>query len=348
MTLMPGGSGSLSMEIGLESHLPEEYTVGWICALSTELKAAQVMLDKRHPPLESVNRSDGNNYVLGRIGKHNVVMACLPEYGTVAAAKAATMMDFAFPSLRFGLTVGIGGGIPSEDKDIRLGDIVVSDPTGQGGGVIQYDLGRMEYDGFKRLGSLNKPPMLLRTAMKRLEGTYHLGKEISNLVTQAFTPFPEWADEFKYPGAKSDRLFKAEYKHINNNPNCYGCAKSKANIVGRSKRKYPTHPRVHYGNIASGNSVMKDALVRDHLANRDNVICFEMEAAGLMDNFPCFIIRGVSDYADSHKNWQRQPYAAAIAAAYAKRLLLEIPPQAIERLGPIRSLLLQVPCHGTR
>jgi hypothetical protein len=51
-----------------------------------------------------------------------------------------------------------------------------------------------------------------------------------------------------------------------------------------------------------------------------------MEAAGLMDDFPCLVIRGVCDYADSHKNDVWHGYAAATAAAYAKEFLSIIPP----------------------
>jgi hypothetical protein len=64
------------------------------------------------------------------------------------------------------------------------------------------------------------------------------------------------------------------------------------------------------------------------MSNLD-VTCFEMEAAGLMDNFPCLVIRGICDYADSHKNKKWQSYSAARAAAYAKAVLLLIAPQAV-------------------
>ena len=60
------------------------------------------------------------------------------------------------------------------------------------------------------------------------------------------------------------------------------------------------------------------------------VLCVEMEAAGLMDDFPCLVIRGICDYADSHKNKRWQPYAAATAAAYAKELLSTIPAHVVE------------------
>jgi hypothetical protein len=75
---------------------------------------------------------------------------------------------------------------------------------------------------------------------------------------------------------------------------------------------------VHYGPIASGNQVIRDALTRDSLAKELGILCFEMEAAGLA-NFPFLSIRGICDYADSHKNKRWQGYSAATAAAYAKK-----------------------------
>jgi nucleoside phosphorylase len=82
---------------------------------------------------------------------------------------------------------------------------------------------------------------------------------------------------------------------------------------------------IHYGLIASANIVIKDAVNRDELRDELGALCFEMEAAGLIDDFPCLVIRGICDYAGSHKNDRWQPYAAAVAAAYAKELLSIIP-----------------------
>jgi nucleoside phosphorylase len=67
--------------------------------------------------------------------------------------------------------------------------------------------------------------------------------------------------------------------------------------------------------------MMKHGMTRDKIAHELGILCFEMEAAGLMDHFPCLVIRGICDYCDSHKNKQWQEYAAATAAAYAKKLL---------------------------
>jgi nucleoside phosphorylase len=95
--------------------------------------------------------------------------------------------------------------------------------------------------------------------------------------------------------------------------------------------------RVHYGLIASGNQVVKDAEFRDEI-NKDlggNVLCFAMEAAGLMNDFPCLVIRGICDYADSHKNKDWQEHAAAVAAAFTKELLSVVPAQEVEQMPAI-------------
>ncbi|KAJ5908748.1 hypothetical protein N7495_001430 [Penicillium taxi] len=153
----------------------DDYTVGWVCALPLEMAAAKLMLDVIHPSLPSLP-TDQNNYMLGNIGEHNIVIACLPggAYGTISAATVAMQLLSSFHSIRFGLMVGIGGGVPSSTADIRLGDIVVSQPRDTSGGVIQYDLGTMLHNGgFQRTGMLNRPPKVLLTALATLQA-HHL------------------------------------------------------------------------------------------------------------------------------------------------------------------------------
>src|SRR5467141_5086548 len=142
-----------------------DYTVAWVCALPSEMAAAKSMLDEIHPNLPT-SSNDQNTYILGTIDAHNVVIACLPSgvYGTTSAAIVANQMRFTFPAIRFGLMVGIGGGVPTKEADIRLGDVVVSKPTGEFGGVVQYDCGKtIEGGRFKRTSILNKPPQVLLT-----------------------------------------------------------------------------------------------------------------------------------------------------------------------------------------
>jgi len=114
----------------------EDYTVGWICALSRESVGAQLFPDDHYADgPEYASQKDNNSYTLGMMGQHNVVIAVLPEgeYGTATAASVARDMVHTFPSVRVGLMVGIGGGAPTEDNEICLGDVVVSLSYGRNG-----------------------------------------------------------------------------------------------------------------------------------------------------------------------------------------------------------------------
>jgi nucleoside phosphorylase len=301
-------------------HLSRDhYTVGWVCALPIELAAAQAMLDDQHGDLPQ-NSDDANTYTLGRIGVHNVVLACLPagQTGTNSAAAVAMQMKSTFRAIRFGLMVGIGGGVPNAEADIRLGDIVVSQPGKGHGGVVQYDFGKSTPSGIERTGFLNAPPRILLTAVSKLRANHDLGK--SDLLVH-ISKLGKLA-KFSRDQAGDDVLFEAAYNHVGRS-NCTSCDNAKK--LRRKARTVDT-PEIHYGTIASGNQVMRDGATRDQISSElGEVLCFEMEAAALMNSFPCLVIRGICDYADSHKNKRWQPYAAGTAAAYAKELLLVIP-----------------------
>jgi nucleoside phosphorylase len=297
----------------------EDYQIGIICALATEKAAMVAMLDEAHSKLKKQN-GDENEYTLGRIGVHNVVIACLPAgfMGNGPAAIVANNMQRSFP-IKFGLMVGVGGGVWSKKDDIRLGDIVVSQPTGAHGGVVQWDFGKTgEGGGFQRTGSLDKPPPVLLHALQELR-TFDLtdGVDIEGSLSFMVQNKPRMVQTYRYQGADHDQLFDAKYDH-EGDETCDGCDPKL--VVQRLAREDST-PRIHYGNIASGNKVMKHGTTRDKIAKEEGVICFEIEAAGLMDNFRCLVIRGICDYADSHKNKIWQPYAAATAAAFARVLL---------------------------
>ena len=322
------------------------FTVGWICALPLEMAAAKAMLDESYgdEPVESQHERDDNSYHLGRVGGHNVVIACLPmgRYGLVSAAKVATQMLFTFPAVRVGLMVGIGGGIPSKNRDVRLGDVVVSRPEGTTGGVVQYDLGKMEADGkFEVKGMLNKPPAVLLNAMARLESEHEFnGTEIPELLKKALQKARAvgFKTKFAYQGPENDILFEFDYEHVLDEETCDECDHERT--VKRSDEINRTEcPVIHYGIIASGNQVIKHGRTREAVVDKFKAICFEMEAAGLMDSFPCVVIRGICDYSDSHKNDRWQRYAALTAAAYTKELLSMIPPRAVENTQPAVSLI---------
>jgi nucleoside phosphorylase len=169
---------------------PDSYTVGWICAISTEYVAAKAFLDERHEGPKYISSNDNNNYTLGKVGRHNVIIAILPEgeYGISSAAGIARDMLHSFPNVRIGLMVGIGSGAPSPKHDICLGDIVVSAPCNGKGGVFQYDFGKTIQDqSFQSIRFLNQSPTVLQTAVSGLKAHYeikghHLEKAINNVL----------------------------------------------------------------------------------------------------------------------------------------------------------------------
>ncbi|KAL0937045.1 uncharacterized protein CTRU02_209261 [Colletotrichum truncatum] len=326
-----------------------KYTVGWICALPTEFDAAQAFLDEEHDDQPAVAQNDNNNYALGRIGNHNVVIAVLPdgEYGTSAAAAVARDMLHSFPNVRIGLMVGIGGGAPTK-HDIRLGDVVVSSRDGGKGGVFQYDFGKAIQNQdipFEHTDFLDQPPTVLRTAVSALKSRYkRKGHQLNTAIDKALDRWPRLREEYSRPPLESDRLYRSEIIHPNSPEGCDAiCGDDPTYLVGRNKRgEHSDDPAIHYGLIASANQLMKDASIRDKLATEKGVLCFEMEAAGLMNHFPCLVIRGICDYSDSHKNKQWQGFAAMTAAAYATDLLRQIPPNKVEaerRIADVLSLL---------
>jgi hypothetical protein len=146
---------------------------------------------------------------------------------------------------------------------------------------------------------------------------------IPKYLREMLESFPVMAESFQYEGAEHDLLFEANYEHNNGNQkDCACCDKSR--LVVREQRR-TTDPVIHYGLIGSANQVVRNSALREKLRRELSVLCVEMEAAGLMNNFPCLVIRGICDYADTHKNKRWQPYAAATAAASAKELLQLIP-----------------------
>ncbi|KAF2678991.1 purine and uridine phosphorylase [Lentithecium fluviatile CBS 122367] len=328
-----------SIMAGFYKHInwnPEVYTIGWICAIGTEYVAAQSFLDEKHNGPQYLSPHDNNQYILGRMGKHYIVIAVMPdgEYGTSSAASVARDMLRSFPNIRVGLMVGIGGGAPSPKHDIRLGDIVVSAPRGGNGGVFQYDFGKTIQDQrFQSAGFLNQSPPVLRMAVIGLQAQYETeGHQLEKVINSILDKKPRLRKKYSRPDPSSDRLYQSTFIHPNKEPDCATvCSNDPSSLIQRPERtEDEDNPTIHYGLIASGNQVMKDASIRDALAREKDVLCFEMEAAGLMNHFPCLVVRGICDYSDSHKNKEWQGYAAMAAAVYTKDLLYRIPASRVE------------------
>ncbi|KAK6342291.1 hypothetical protein TWF718_007694 [Orbilia javanica] len=350
-----------------------DYTVGWICALAKELVAAKVMLDKTHPPLSQLP-NDPNSYTFGSIGEHNIVIACLPETGTINAATSATWMASSFSNIRVTLMVGIGGGIPPK---VNIGDIVVSMPVDKYPGVVQYDFGKAETTGFRRTGALNKPRPALLAAIRNLQANHDIsGFDLQRYLGEVKERNPKLKPEYLYPPTEPEMpprqdekiapppsfllyiwkalcsifyflvgqwAFPPLHSESKNNRSAAGTALVLSSADGTIQRQHRVKSEVRYGLIASGDQVIKDAKFRDEVDRSLDyqVLCVEMEASGLMDNFGPLVIRGICDLANAEKHKAWQEYAAVIAAAYTKDLLMSLKSVEVQKEIPIRDILHQ-------
>lgn len=315
-----------------------DYTVAWISALSRE--SAAVILDRYHGEEEIPGGDDEAGYTFGEIGPHKVVVACLPIMGPTELARCVTALKHQYRRLRFVMLVGVAAGAPSQACDVRLGDVVVSMPGKKHGGIVQYDFGtkRQDCDHLDlRNASHGQPSHTLINAVHKLENQYKRSPGGSKALSQRLIQYtidvtegkPDLRDNYRRPVDVPDILFQSDYKHKSSRLSCeqQKCDLSKT-VQDRPQRQDPDLPLIHQGVIASGGTVFKDALERDWLAEHEEVICFEMEAAGLDQSLPWLVVRGICDYADSHKNKDWQNHAALIASAYAHELLLNVSAEA--------------------
>ncbi|KAE8334284.1 nucleoside phosphorylase domain-containing protein [Aspergillus arachidicola] len=236
-----------------------------------------------------------------------MVIACLPAAtaGKVSAATVAKDMIRCFPAVRFGLMLGIGGGAP----------YFGAQRNSNSRGVHAED----EYSDNSENDTEDIRDVRLGDVVISLHSKSSDAVRLLELVSE----HPGNATKFQYPGSRKDCLFKSTIIHTEGKRSCKNCrGPQDSNLVRRKDR--PDSPRLHYGTIGSADQVMKDTILRDRWTREESILCFEMEAAGLMDSFPCLVIRGICDYADSHTNKIWQPYSAATAASYARELLLVV------------------------
>ncbi len=305
----------------------DDYTVGWICPLEVELVAALEMLDETHPRL-SQPHTDHNAYTLGSIAGYNIVIASLPGTGNASAATVVAHMARTFQNVRYALLVGIGGGVPTttDNGHIRLGHVVVSKPTGTLSGAVQYDHGKAQAGQFERTGVIPPPPNVLLSAAQRLaaERARLSDDPVQSNVKRINTAI-HGLRRYTRPKQEHDALYAATYIHQTSAVPCDECGCDPTQRVNRAREDGEPDIVVHRGTIASGGLVVRDAVQRDGLAAASGALCFETEAAGALNDFSCLVIRGISDYCDSHKNDQWHGYAAAAAAAYARQLFFHMP-----------------------
>jgi len=325
-----------------------DFEIAVICALSLEAECVCDVLDKIWED-KKYGRAprDDNAYTLGVIGSHNVVLIHMPGMGTIRAAYAAANMKISFPNIKLALVVGICGGMPygTDGEEVLLGDVVISKA------LIQYDFGKQYPQGFKRktnvLDTLGPPSEKILALLAKLEVRQHM-RHLRNKTATFLQAIQQNSSQTKHPGVENDILYHSLYTHQHHLPvMCDECGKGsevcEAAVqrecedlgcesvmrVTRQRLVNPstTQPMIHLGIMGSGDTVMKSGSHRDALARNEGIVAVEMEGAGMWRHGPSIIIKGVYDYADSHKRkgWQR--YAAATAAACMKAFLMEWTPE---------------------
>jgi nucleoside phosphorylase len=305
----------------------DDYSVGWVCALPIEVEAAKATLDTIHDNLPpNRNLDDNNNYILGSLQGHNVVLAYpnFGEYSKTSVADVVTQLHASFKSVWFSLMVGIAGEVPDTKEDTRLGDVVVSKSTAGHPGVVQYDVNRERVeDQFIRGRTFNQPAPLLLTAMGKAETAAIFGEsKMRQYISEIVRKEPAI---FTHPGPEQDVLFEPNYDHTIIGSEENGCNYCNPDMVRPRQPRETQDPIVHYGLIASGHHLMRHGVTRDKLAHKQGILCFEMEATSLKDIAQYLVIRGICDYADSHNSKLWHAYAVVAAAAYAKEVLSFIP-----------------------
>ncbi|KAH6686371.1 hypothetical protein F5X68DRAFT_170313 [Plectosphaerella plurivora] len=308
----------------------DDFTIAIICALTIEADAVVALFDRYWDDDEEKGNAspydkapgDAASYSAGRIGRHNVVVVHMPRDGKARAASVATYCRMSWPGVKLALVVGICGAVPftASDDEIILGDVVISEA------VIQFDLGRrLPGQQFIRkdtlLDSPGRPSEEILGLLAKLKGVRDKKKPQTKMESYLAKLREDPDLKAAYPGVEHDALFAADYDHLKDGEACFaaGCS---GDLIKRDRLAIDKPgPSIHFGLIASGDTVMKSAGDRDSIAKKEGVIAFEMESAGLWGVFPCIVVKGVCDYADSHKakGWQR--YAAATAAACSKAFL---------------------------
>ncbi|GES60074.1 putative kinesin light chain [Aspergillus terreus] len=322
----------------------KDFTIAIICALLFEAEAVEALFDQTYDRLGryySKHPHDRNAYINGRIGNHNVVLCYMPEIGKASAASVASSLQISYPGVQLALVVGICAGAPKPPnrQEIYRGDVIIGDS------VVEYDFGKQYPGGFQRklglTGMIGRPNREIRALLVALkaENTYSV---FQNRVQQYLDAIQQTGDKWHRPQVV-DSLFRASYHHKHHaqpircscpeddvhGDICDDALEATCDDLGCDQRQVircrefgeAVKVSTHIGTVASADTVMKSAQHRDDIAKKEKVIGFETEGAGVWDNISCMVIRGVYDYADSHKSKSWQAYAAATGASAAKAFL---------------------------
>nr|XP_036576344.1 ankyrin repeat protein [Colletotrichum truncatum]KAF6783069.1 ankyrin repeat protein [Colletotrichum truncatum] len=339
----------------------EDFRIAVLCALPLEYNAATLAFDEfwdEDGDKFGRARGDPNTYTTGRIGKYNVVLALLPNMGGISAASAMASIRSSYTELKLAILVGICGGVPGvgTKTEILLGDVIISKTVVQYDfgrqhphkftrkDTIDDNLGRPNKDIRSLLASLETERSFDILQRRTSETLAQIQQEAAQAVRK------RKRTRYPYPGAAQDMLFNPNYIHRHRDEEGCGCDESwvcdtapdasckelecdVAHLLPRERLEtkkrleregdvsQAQEPQIFIGRVGSGNTVMRSGMHRDSIAKEHSLIAFEMEATGAWDEVPCIVVKGVCDYADSHKNKKWQTFAAATAASTMKALL---------------------------
>lgn len=335
-----------------------DFPIAIICALEVEYDAVSLLVEFSDEDDDRFSTAPGdkNIYKAARIGNVNIVLVHLWKKGTVPAAVATSHLRSSFPKLKLVFLVGVCGGVPTvANQEIVLSDVVISKS------VFEHDRGSQYPTGFQPSGGLLEPTQSVQNLLVTLKiNRCHnqlIAQAVSNLkLLQANAASQGQQSQYRYPGTVNDCLFEYNYHHRHQSAvahTCIECDESSGSTCRESRdisceelgcsddhavqrdrlqlNRYLEEQgltdearvfRVVFGRFASGDMVVKSGEHRDKIAKQNDITAFEMEGAGIWaQQVPCLIVKGVCDYADSHKNKTWQPYAAATAAATVRAII---------------------------
>lgn len=332
-----------------------KFEIAIICALAVEYDAVSLLIDRfwdEHGDKYGRAIGDLNIYTTGRMGGFDIVLVLLPEIGKVSSASAASSFRSSFPNITLALLVGTCGGVPytKDNEEILLGDVVISKT------VIQYDFGSQYSERFLTKetleNKLGRPGTNIRSILAVME-TDHGRERLESRAAVLLEQLQRHAGQkktrrpvkYEYPGILKDRLFESSYVHkhqvllphrcceeapchLSHMLSCADLGCEDGYLLQRQRLKDQAQNfSIFIGHFGSGDKMLKSGTYRDEIAQRHGLLAFEMEGAGIWDELPCIIIKGISNYADGHwnvdSNWQQ--FAAGTAAATARALIERYP-----------------------
>ncbi|SMR58378.1 unnamed protein product [Zymoseptoria tritici ST99CH_1E4] len=354
----------------------DDFEIAIICALPEERDTVEALMTrdfKSEGKTYGKVQNDDNIYTTGVLGNKPVVLVAPRAMGTTNTRDLARGLKISFQKISWAFVVGIAGGAPFvpdgsgwKDSGIQLGDVVISTQ------VIEYDFGREYENGFKRRTDVESVLPRAPPEVANFINLIKLGRSAAfrrilaktNADLTSYSNLQTGKGEYpEHPGANADHVYALGYRHKHQDPGactkCSQCTEWYHEVCATAltadcltlgcKPQHSNNDRIetkiHFGRYASGNAVMKSGHRRDLLIRDEKVIAFEMEGAGAWEVFGTIVVKGIVDYADSHKNKKWRGCPAARAALCAAAMIEEIelpekPPNILQRDTPQQLWLL--------